>query len=240
MRAGSVVSAQVQRHEDTKRSKGWGLAEFTSVQAALNAITMLDKTYFNGRQVHLRLDRRLSDDGDKLCNVFVGNVQWAVTQQELLELFAPFKPLDCSILTNMYGRSKGFAIVKFASESEASAAIAALNQLEFRGRKLECRFDRGAGKPDGEDGERASVFVAKLGAGVVDDASLAALFRHVGPIESARLQKAPNGKSKGWGIVTFHDPNHARAAVVAMQGQLLPGSTMPLEVHLDRKAVLHA
>lgn len=236
LRAGGVLSAQVQRHEDTKRSKGWGLAEFVSPAAALNAIAMLDKSYFNGRQVHLRLDRRIAESGsDKHCSIFVGNVQWAVTQQELLELFSAFSPLDCNILTNMYGRSKGFAIVKFASEGDAGRAIDAMNHLEFRGRSLECRFDRGAGKTDSLPEERGSIFVSKLGPTISEDDKLASLFRHIGPVEFARLQKAPNGKSKGWGIVAFQDPKHARAAVVAMQGQRLPGALAPLEVHLDRK-----
>jgi RNA recognition motif-containing protein len=138
MRAGGVVSAQVQRHEDTKRSKGWGLAEFITSAAALNAISMLDKTSFNGRHVHLRLDRRISEESaDSHSSIFVGNVQWAVTQQELIELFAPYRALDCTILTNMYGRSKGFAIIKFPSEADAAAAINALNHTDFHGRNLE-------------------------------------------------------------------------------------------------------
>lgn len=215
------------------------LAEFSSCSAAMNAIAMLDKTYFNGRQLHLRLDRRLADDHrDAGGSVFVGNVPWAVTQEELLELFAAYHPLECSILTNMYGRSKGFAIVTFATEAEAASAIAAINQLEFRGRKLECRFDRGAEKQDGEAANYDSVFVSKLSPSIIDDSALANLFVHIGPVQSARLQKSPTGKSKGWGIVTFADPAHIHFAVETMNGQCLPGSTVPLEVRVDRKRQL--
>lgn len=120
------------------------LAQFATPALALNAIAMLDKSYFNGRPVHLRLDRKLLDDvadADLRANVFVGNVQWNVDQQELLDLFSPYNPLDCNILTNMYGRSKGFAIVKFARESDAAQAIDALNHVDFHGRQIEvCRL----------------------------------------------------------------------------------------------------
>eukprot|EP01031_Cornospumella_fuschlensis_P033736 gene33736-40816_t len=237
MRAGGVLSAEVQRHEDTKRSKGWGIAEFSSSEAALNAISTLDKSFFNGRQVHLRFDRRTSVDAtDHHCSVYVGNLPWTASQQELLELFAPFYPLDVTVLTNMYGRSKGFAIVKFANESRAALAINAIHNTDFRGRNLECRFDRGPGKL--EDDSRASIFVGKVPMSITDDHALAALFRGIGPIESATLTRAPNGKPKGWGVITFKEPSDARRAVETMHGQTFPGVASALEVRLDRKTTL--
>jgi len=53
-------------------------------------------------------------------------------------------------------------------------------------------------KPDDTDG-KSSIFVSKLGPSIVTDSDLIALFRHIGPIASAALQKASNGRSKGWG-----------------------------------------
>lgn len=176
------------------------------------------------------------DASEHHSSVYVGNVPWTATQQELLELFAPFMPLDVTILTNMYGRSKGFAIVKFANEAQAGEAIVALNNSEFRGRNLECRFDRGPGKL--EDDSRSSVFVGKVPMSITDDHALAALFRGIGPVESASLTRAPNGKPKGWGVVTFKESNDARRAVEAMNGQTFPGVASALEVRLDRKTTL--
>jgi len=39
----------------------------------------------------------------------------------------------------MYGKSRGFAIVKFANEGDAARAIAGLNGLEVQGRNIEVR-----------------------------------------------------------------------------------------------------
>jgi RNA recognition motif-containing protein len=80
-----------------------------------------------------------------------------------------------------------------------------------------------------------AIFVKKLGPEVIDDNALAAIFRHIGPIEKVRLQVAHSGKPKGWGVVSFRDAQHARLAVDLMNGQHLPGATSPLEVHFDRK-----
>lgn len=176
------------------------------------------------------------DAAENHCSVYVGNVPWTATQQELLELFAPFRPLDVAVLTNMYGRSKGFAIVKFVGEAQAGEAISALHNTEFRGRNLECRFDRGPGKV--EDDNRTSVFVGKVPTSITDDHALAALFRGIGPVESASLVRLPNGKPKGWGVVTFKEPSDARRAVETMHGQTFPGVASALEVRLDRKTTL--
>lgn len=63
---------------------------------------------------------------------------------------------------------------------------------------FKCRFDRGPVKPDDTDGKN-SIFVSKLGPSIVTDSDLIALFHRIGPIASAALQKASNGRSKGWG-----------------------------------------
>lgn len=232
--AGNVASAQVQRHEDTNRSKGWGLAEFFSHEDAKRAVELLDKNDFNGRQVHMRLDRTHLDSNDGTYSVYIGNLAWTLGDKELLQLFSRFHPVGCHVLTNMYGRSRGFAIMKFINEENASAAIKHFNETEVFGRRLECRFDRGPVKPDDTDG-KSSIFVSKLGPSVVTDSDLIALFRHIGPIASASLQKASNGRSKGWGIVKFHTYADAKHAVDTMNGVRLHNAAFPLEVRFDRK-----
>lgn len=232
--SGNVSSAQVQRHEDTNRSKGWGLAEFFTHEDAKRAVDLLDKTEFGGRQIHMRLDRSHLDCNDNTYSIYVGNLAWSVVDKDLLGLFSSFSPIGCHVLTNMYGRSRGFAIVRFTSEIDALNAIEYSNDVEFCGRKLECRFDRGPVKPDDTDG-KSSIFVNKLDPSIVTDSDLIAMFRHIGPIASAALQKASNGRSKGWGVVKFHTYADAKHAVENMNGIRLHNFAFPLEVRFDRK-----
>lgn len=98
---------------------------------------LLDKKDFNGRQVHMRLDRSHLDSNDGAYSVYIGNLAWSISDKELLQLFSKYRPFGCHVLTNMYGRSRGFAIMKFRTESDAVAAIEQNNDSEFFGRRLE-------------------------------------------------------------------------------------------------------
>jgi RNA recognition motif-containing protein len=110
---------------------------FSDHSAAARAVAELNTKDLNGRAVHVRLDR---DVVETTHNVFVGNLPWALTTEELHVLFEPFNPIECQILTNMYGKSRGFAIVKFTNEGDASRSIASLNSLEISGRNIEVKL----------------------------------------------------------------------------------------------------
>lgn len=55
--AGPLVMAEVAVHEDTGRSKGWGLVEFVSPSGAAQAVEILQGTNLNGRPVSVKVDR---------------------------------------------------------------------------------------------------------------------------------------------------------------------------------------
>ena len=95
--------------------------------------------------------------------LFVGNLPWSVEWSELKDYLASEGHVASGEILNDYqGRSKGFAIVQMASVAEAKKVIgmvsflshplshyplsfppAALNGIEFHGRDLEIRFDKG-------------------------------------------------------------------------------------------------
>jgi len=70
--------------------------------------------------------------------LFVGGLPWAVTDQQLEEIFSKHgKVASAKVITDRYtGRSKGFGFVEFEDEKEADAAIKALDQTELDGRKI--------------------------------------------------------------------------------------------------------
>ncbi|HEY3203557.1 MAG TPA: RNA-binding protein [Thermoanaerobaculia bacterium] len=70
--------------------------------------------------------------------LYVGNLSYSATENELRDLFSPFGAVDSvAVITDRdTGRSKGFGFVEFANDAEAQAAISALNGKEISGRAL--------------------------------------------------------------------------------------------------------
>ncbi len=69
-------------------------------------------------------------------NIYVGNISWGMTDQDLENLFAEHGTVtSAKIITDrMTNRSRGFGFVEMSDGAEA--AIAALNDAEVDGRKL--------------------------------------------------------------------------------------------------------
>jgi RNA recognition motif-containing protein len=70
--------------------------------------------------------------------IFVGNFTFNTTEADIRQLFAPFGAIDSvTVVTDRdTGRSRGFGFVEMPNNSEADAAIAALNGKDTGGRTL--------------------------------------------------------------------------------------------------------
>src|SRR6201997_2077208 len=94
-------------------------------------------------------------------NIYVGNLVWDATADDLLELFeAHGKVTRAQVITDREtGRSRGFGFVEMEDDAEAQKAIDALNNSEYNGRALTVnearpREDRGGGGGGGGGGSR--------------------------------------------------------------------------------------
>ena len=70
--------------------------------------------------------------------LYVGNLSFGVTEDQLRELFAPYGSVQLAqlITDRDTGRSKGFGFVEMGSDQEAQAAIAGMNGQMVDGRAL--------------------------------------------------------------------------------------------------------
>jgi RNA recognition motif-containing protein len=70
--------------------------------------------------------------------IYVGNLPYSVTDDDLRDVFGEFGDLAAAevIKDKFSGQSKGFGFVDMPNNSEADAAIKALNETDFKGRKL--------------------------------------------------------------------------------------------------------
>jgi RNA recognition motif-containing protein len=71
-------------------------------------------------------------------NIYVGNLPWATTTDDLHEMFQQYGAVTrAQVVTDREtGRSRGFGFVEMPNEAEANAAIAALNETPMNGRPL--------------------------------------------------------------------------------------------------------
>jgi len=85
-------------------------------------------------------------------NIYVGNLPYNVTEDELRATFSEFGEVASATLISdkFSGESKGFGFVEMNNNSEADAAIKALNESAFKGRNIKVN----QAKPRGDRPQR--------------------------------------------------------------------------------------
>lgn len=81
-------------------------------------------------------------------NIYVGNLAYSVTQDDLRDAFGAYGEISSvNLITDKFtGDSKGFGFVEMPNNSEADAAIKALNETPLKGRNIKVN----QAKPRGE------------------------------------------------------------------------------------------
>ena len=137
--------------------------------------------------------------------------------------------IRADVLEGPDGRSKGCGIVEFADPLDAANAITTMTDTEINGRKIFVREDREM--PSGGTGAR--VFVGNLPY-EISWQDLKDHFKQCGFITRADIIEAPDGRSKGVGVVEFSDPMNAAKAIETLNDSELGGRT--IYVREDRES----
>jgi len=74
--------------------------------------------------------------------LFVRNISYKLTEEELTDLFKPYGEVISSSIPKdrETGRSRGFAFVEMKTQDEAETAIQALNNMQVQGREMFVAF----------------------------------------------------------------------------------------------------
>jgi RNA recognition motif-containing protein len=107
----------------------------------------------------VRVSARGSDRKERLMarRLYVGNLAWAVTDQDLRDLFSEAGKVETSqvVVDRETNRSRGFGFVEMASDEAADAAIKKFNGRDLKGRAIrvnEAQARTGGGGGGGERG----------------------------------------------------------------------------------------
>ena len=70
--------------------------------------------------------------------LFVGNLEYTVTGDDLKDLFSQAGTVGDAVVISdkMTGRSRGFGFVEMSTEEEAKAAVEKVNGADLKGRKI--------------------------------------------------------------------------------------------------------
>ncbi|MDD5087904.1 MAG: RNA-binding protein [bacterium] len=90
-----------------------------------------------------------------MVNIYVGNLAYSVTDDDLKTLFESHGSVErASVITDrMTGRSKGFGFVEMSNDDEAQAAITKLNETELQGRNILVNVARPQGERPARGGK---------------------------------------------------------------------------------------
>jgi RNA recognition motif-containing protein len=194
-------------------------------------------------------------DGADGKNVYVGNLSWETDDAQLLELVSQYGTVSSAhVEASKSGRSLGYGLVVYASEADASYAIEQLDELDFGGRKIRVRVDRGPTAPKEKKERKArepreprepkprreripdedkvveplKVFVMNLNFDTTED-ELADHCAQYGAVTTAELlTRGRNNRPSGSAIIEYGTEGEAKAAIAGLEASELGGR--PLRV----------
>lgn len=80
---------------------------------------------------------------EETCQVFVRNIPFNYTWQDLKERFRHIGEVRFAAIRTENGRSKGCGVVRFSTPEDARKAVNMMNLYRLEGREIEVRLDRG-------------------------------------------------------------------------------------------------
>ncbi|GAA6015726.1 hypothetical protein JCM10207_008776 [Rhodosporidiobolus poonsookiae] len=147
--AGKVRDARVIVDRITRRSKGVGYVEFVDLETVQKALT-LSGTKLLGIPVQVQYteaeknrqartgDTGGGSGGPMTGGLYVGSLNFALTSEDLREVFQPFGELETVELHRdpATGKSKGYCFVKYKKHEDAMVAIEKMNNFHLAGREI--------------------------------------------------------------------------------------------------------
>lgn len=103
-------------------------------------------------KMQIKLSNLSDNGGDIVKKIYVGNLSYDVSEQDLEGLFSEFgKNLQIKLIKDFEtGRSKGFAFIEFETENNAQSALS-MDGKEFQGRRLKVNLARDKGSRSSGD-----------------------------------------------------------------------------------------
>ncbi|KAL7669376.1 hypothetical protein ACOME3_010033 [Neoechinorhynchus agilis] len=221
--AGPIISIRVCRDLMTRRSLGYAYVNFQHQPDAERALETMNYDILFNRPMRIMWSQRdpsLRKSG--VGNIFIKNLDKSIDAKTLYDTFSVFGYiLSCKIMYDDRRVSRGFGFVHYENADAAESAIVSVNGMLIKEKKVYVNHFMPKHQRMREMGGRSPKFTniyVKNFADLLDDESLAAMFRPYGNIESAKVMRTETGQSRGFGFVSFDKPESAEHAVKTLNG----------------------
>ncbi|KAI1716584.1 RNA recognition motif domain-containing protein [Ditylenchus destructor] len=233
--AGPVLSIRVCRDAITRRSLGYAYVNFQQPADAERALDTMNFDIMLNKPVRIMWSQRdPSIRRSGAGNIFIKNLDKHIDTKSIYDTFSMFGSiLSCKVAGDVEGNSKGYGFIHFETEEAAQKAIEKVNGMLLDGKKVYVGkfLPRAARLRElGESGHQFTNVYVKNFADVLDKEKLETLFSKFGPILSSTIMEDHEGKSKGFGFVSFENPDDAEKAVTEMNDYQLPDTDYKLTV----------
>ena len=170
--------------------------------------------------------------------LFVRNIGYSTTQEELAEFFAKYGDVEESkiVTDKQTGKSRGFGFLKFYEKKSAVAAMKDADNIVVGGRNLQIRYSNDKNSQiKGGNGNSAKkgpatefgVFVGNISYKCTEN-DLKKFFKDCGKIAEVRIAKRDDGKLKGFAHVDF-ETKEAMEKAVEKNGKELQGRPLKID-----------
>uniref|UniRef100_A0A8C9RED7 Polyadenylate-binding protein n=1 Tax=Scleropages formosus TaxID=113540 RepID=A0A8C9RED7_SCLFO len=224
---GPILSIWVCKDLIAHRSLAYGYVNFKCHADAQRALDTMNFDVIKGRPVRIMWSQRdpsLRKSG--VGNIFIKNLDKSIDNKALYDTFSAFgNILSCKVVCDENG-SKGYGFVFFETHEAAESAIEKMNGSSIKDKKVFVGHFKSCEEREAELGARAkefnNVYCKNFGEDIDDD-KLKEIFGKFGPALSVRVMTDSNGKSKGFGFVSYERHEDAQKAVDEMNGKELNG-----------------
>lgn len=197
--------------------KQMATVRYDDAATAQAAVLQLNGSLINGTPIEVALDHS-SKDGTKLK---VSNIPSEAAWQEVKD---HFKTVGRVAFADVTGSGKGACVggtVRYFTTDEAQVAIATYNNTEMNGHTIEVRMHSGT-----KDQTKIQIF------GMPPGTEWQEVKDHFGQVGKIAFAETYTGGGTQTGIIRYDDPGHAQIAAKTLNGSLLGG--VPIWIELDQ------
>ncbi|GAB2225659.1 hypothetical protein Droror1_Dr00006460 [Drosera rotundifolia] len=200
----------------------YGYVNFGTAQDAAKAMSSLNHTVLKGKAMRIMwCERNPVTRMTGVANLFIKNLDPSIDSAQLEAIFEKFGTIRSCKVAEENGKSKGFGFVQFEKENSAMAALNAMHDTVLSSKKLYvAQFMRKSQRIAASEQKFTNLYVKNLDEDLSED-RLLKKFSVFGTVHNVVVMRDRDGKSKGFGFVSFEYPEEARKAVEALNGTLI-------------------